>query len=229
MKARLRRQRCSAPWSAPTLRSDGIVLNSGDRTKTREHGPPPAVAADSGAEGVHRPRDCSCARREVHRGDGEREETCGEAASCCTLTAQNGRNSEEAATVIETARCAIYPRFSSEKQNALSIDQQIRKCREYATREGLRVLDECIFTDLAISGAIAARAGLQKLLAAAQTKPRPFDVILVDDTSRLSRDLGDSDRIVKRLKFAGIKVCFVAQGFDSHSESAGMLTAIYGR
>ena len=130
--------------------------------------------------------------------------------------------------MIETARCAIYARFSSEKQNALSIDQQIRKCREYATREGLRVLDECIFTDLAISGATAARAGLQKLLAAAQTKPRPFDVILVDDTSRLSRDLGDSDRIVKRLKFAGIKVCFVAQGFDSDSESAGMLTAIYG-
>ncbi len=128
----------------------------------------------------------------------------------------------------EPARCAIYARFSSEKQNALSIDQQIRKCREYADRAGLRVLDECIFADRAISGATAERAGLQKLLAAAQTKPRPFDVILVDDTSRLSRDLGDSDRIVKRLKFAGIKVCFVAQGFDSDSESAGMLTAIYG-
>ena len=44
-------------------------------------------------------------------------------------------------------RCAIYARFSSEKQNALSIDQQIRKCREHAIRESLNVLDECIFTD----------------------------------------------------------------------------------
>jgi site-specific DNA recombinase len=50
----------------------------------------------------------------------------------------------------------------------------------------------------------------------------------VDDTSRLSRDLGDTDRIVKRLKFAGLRVCFVAQGFDSDSESAGILTAIFG-
>jgi site-specific DNA recombinase len=130
--------------------------------------------------------------------------------------------------VNQSARCAIYARFSSEKQNALSIDQQIRKCRQHADRENLRVLDECIFSDLAISGATSERPGLQRLLAAAQTKPRPFDVILVDDTSRLSRDLGDTDRIVKRLKFAGLRVCFVAQGFDSDSESAGILTAIFG-
>jgi site-specific DNA recombinase len=125
-------------------------------------------------------------------------------------------------------RCSIYARFSSEKQNALSIDQQIRKCREHATREGLSVLDECIFTDSAISGATDERAGLQRLLVAAKTKPRPFDVILVDDTSRLSRKLSDALRIQERLDFAGIRVIFVSQGFDSSAPQSQTLLTVHG-
>jgi len=113
--------------------------------------------------------------------------------------------------VIEPTRCAIYARFSSEKQNALSIDQQIRKCREYADRSGLRVLDDCIFADSAISGATDDRAGLQRLLTCAKEKPPAFNVILVDDTSRLSRKLSDALRIKERLDFAGIRVIFVSQ------------------
>jgi DNA invertase Pin-like site-specific DNA recombinase len=128
----------------------------------------------------------------------------------------------------EPARCAIYARFSSEKQNALSIDQQIRKCREYADRVGLFVLDECIFTDQAISGMTADRAGLQRLLASAKEKPPAFNVILVDDTSRLSRKLVDSLRIFEQLQFAGIRVIFVAQGIDTTSEQADLLVATHG-
>jgi site-specific DNA recombinase len=130
--------------------------------------------------------------------------------------------------VTDLARCAIYARYSNEKQNALSIDQQVRKCREGATREGLHVLDEWIVTDLAISGATDDRAGLQRLLAAAQTKPRPFDVILVDDTSRLSRKLSDALRIKERLDFVGIRVIFVSQGFDSSAPQSQTLLTVHG-
>ena len=77
----------------------------------------------------------------------------------------------------EPTRCAIYARFSSEKQNALSIDQQIRKCREYADGAGLRVLDDCIFADQAISGATDDRAGLQRLLTCAKEKPPSAAVV----------------------------------------------------
>ena len=127
-----------------------------------------------------------------------------------------------------SAGCAIYARFSSEKQNALSIDQQIRKCREYAARENLRVLDECIFADSAISGATHDRAGLQQLLAAAKTKPRQFDVLLVDDTSRLSRKLSDALRIQEQLSFAGVRVIFVSQGFDSSAPQSQTLLTVHG-
>ncbi len=131
-------------------------------------------------------------------------------------------------TVTEFARCAIYARFSSEKQNALSIDQQIRKCREYADRAGLRVLEQCVFADHAVSGATDERAGLQRLLTCAKEKPPAFDVILVDDTSRLSRKLSDALRIKERLDFAGIRVIFVSQGFDSSTPQSQTLLTVHG-
>ena len=128
----------------------------------------------------------------------------------------------------DPARCAIYARFWSEKQNALSIDQQIRKCREYADRAGLRVLDQCIFADRAASGATDERAGLQRLLMSAKEKPRAFDVLLVDDTSRLSRKLSDALRIKEGLDFAGIRVNFVSQGFDSSAPQSQTLLTVHG-
>jgi site-specific DNA recombinase len=130
--------------------------------------------------------------------------------------------------VTESPRCAIYARFSSERQNSLSIDQQIRKCREYAERASLRVLDQFIFADRAVSGATDERAGLQNLLAHARTKPAPFDVILVDDTSRLSRKLSDALRIKEQLDFAGLRVIFVSQGFDSSAPQSQTLLTVHG-
>jgi site-specific DNA recombinase len=130
--------------------------------------------------------------------------------------------------VNNATRCAIYARFSSEKQNALSIDQQIRKCREYADRNGLEVIAEHIYADEAISGATDERHGLQRLLAAANQKRPAFSVILVDDTSRLSRKLSDALRIKERLDFAGIRVIFVSQGFDSSAPQSQTLLTVHG-
>ena len=42
-------------------------------------------------------------------------------------------------------RCAIYARFSSEKQSPLSVADQIRKCREYAAARDWLVLDSHIY------------------------------------------------------------------------------------
>jgi site-specific DNA recombinase len=130
--------------------------------------------------------------------------------------------------VKDNARCAIYARYSSEKQNALSIDQQFRKCREYADRNSLCVLDEHLYFDEAISGATDVRDGLQRLLEAARTQPRPFDVILVDDTSRLTRRLRDGLKIFDDLKLFGIGAIFVSQGLDTRGEDSEMRFAMQG-
>jgi site-specific DNA recombinase len=130
--------------------------------------------------------------------------------------------------VTDTARCAVYARYSSEKQNPLTVDQQIRKCREYADRAGLCVIEQYIFADRAVTGATDERAGLQRLLTCAKEKPRPFDCILIDDTSRLSRRQADSLRIHDELQFLGVRVIFVAQGIDTNSEQAGLLVGVHG-
>src|SRR6516225_10047662 len=148
-------------------------------------------------------------------------QTCQQHGRTCAWT--EGRE-----TVIESNRCAVYARYSSEKQNPLTIEQQIRKCREYAGRHNLRVLDEHTYADEAISGATDDRSNLRRLLAVARQKPRQFDVILVDDTSRLSRRLADSLNIHEDLRFIGIRVIFVAQGIDTSSEQAELLVATHG-
>ncbi|PYU70444.1 MAG: hypothetical protein DMG49_11425, partial [Acidobacteria bacterium] len=125
-------------------------------------------------------------------------------------------------------QCAVYARYSSEKQNSLTIEQQVRKCREYAERHGFTVLDAHIYTDEAICGATDNRAGLQRLLAAATQKPRAFDVILVDDTSRLSRNMIDSLKIFEQLRFVNVRTIFVAQGIDTESEQAELLVTTHG-
>jgi site-specific DNA recombinase len=50
-----------------------------------------------------------------------------------------------------TMRCAVYARFSSDKQNDASTDDQVRLCRERAVAEGWDVV--AVFADKAISGA----------------------------------------------------------------------------
>jgi len=125
-------------------------------------------------------------------------------------------------------RCAIYARFSSDRQSAVSIDDQIRKCREHARREGWAVLDEHLYVDEAISGATTTRMGLQRLLSAAENPTRAFDAILIDDTSRLTRKLADALNLYERLTFSGVRLVAVSQGVDSDSSQAEILFGVHG-
>lgn len=125
-------------------------------------------------------------------------------------------------------RCAVYARYSSDRQSPCSITDQNRKCVQFAAAREWTVLEDYIFADAATTGTISDRAGLQKLLAAAEGKPRPFDVILVDDSSRLSRKLSDALQFSDRLKFVGVRLVFVSQGFDSDSEQSDILMAVHG-
>lgn len=125
-------------------------------------------------------------------------------------------------------RAAIYARFSSDLQRATSIEDQIDAARAYARQQTWRVLDEAIFTDAAVSGASLDRPGIQALKAAAARLPRPFDVLLVEDSSRISRDLSDAVRLLQDLTFAGVRVVYMSQNIDSANEQAETLIAVHG-
>lgn len=127
-----------------------------------------------------------------------------------------------------TMRCAVYARFSSDLQRATSIEDQISTARRFAEGHGWALIDDCIFTDAALSGASLERPGIQALRAAAGRLPLPFDVLLVDDSSRVSRDLADAVRLLQELKFAGVRVIYISQNIDSASEQAETLIAVHG-
>src|SRR5580704_16917874 len=113
-------------------------------------------------------------------------------------------------------RCAIYMRYSSQLRRDASIEDQERRCRERAEREGWPVVEEYVVADRAISGAsVAGRDGLLRLIEVAKRKDRPFDCVLFYDTERFARDLPDLLRSIDTLRFYGVDVVSVADGIDS--------------
>ena len=128
-------------------------------------------------------------------------------------------------------RCAIYARYSSDRQNPRSIDDQVRKCRDHARTNGWQVIDNHIYTDEAISGAQSNRPGYQRLLKivgqSPKTEQHPFDAILVEDTSRLWRDQEEQARALKRMKFVGIRLVG-CDGSDSASASSSLFLGMKG-
>jgi site-specific DNA recombinase len=52
--------------------------------------------------------------------------------------------------------------------------------------------------------------------------------VLVDDSSRIARDIPDAIRVMQQLKLLGIRVIYISQGIDSESEQADALVAVHG-
>jgi site-specific DNA recombinase len=100
-------------------------------------------------------------------------------------------------------RAAIYCRYSSDLQTERSIEDQVALCREVAARDQLAVV--LVFEDRAVSGMAAVdRPGFQSMLQAASN--RLFDVLLVEDLDRFSRDQGDYHSARKQLEFLSIEI-----------------------
>ncbi len=125
-------------------------------------------------------------------------------------------------------RCAVYLRVSTGKQSDSSPEDQLRKCQEFARAHDWKIAEQHIYRDSAVSGAGSDRPGLNRLLEAALASQREFEVVLVDDTSRLSRNLSDALRIIERLKFAGLRFIAVSQNIDTEHEQADLMVGIHG-
>ncbi len=122
---------------------------------------------------------------------------------------------------------AVYARYSSDNQRPTSIEDQHRKCRQYLEPKGWK--EVAFFSDSEISGTVArARQGYQQLLAAA--KEQRFDVIVVDELSRLTRDQEELASLRKRLRFYGVGLIALADGLDTITApgAAGPIMAIKG-
>lgn len=114
-------------------------------------------------------------------------------------------------------------------QRPTSNDDQIRQCRAAAEPKGWAVLDDFIRADSEITGqSMVGRDGLNDLIHLAKTKPRPFDIILIDDTSRLGRYLPDVLKVTDVLDNYGVSVYFAAQGLDSRQPGFRQIFTLHG-
>ncbi len=123
-------------------------------------------------------------------------------------------------------RAAIYARYSSENQRPESIEDQISACRRLAADQKYVIAEAHLYTDKAASGARKDRPGLSALLAAAEQEN--FEVVLVDDLSRVARDNLLMLSIVAELRFQGVRIISVADGLDSSDKEATLGIQIRG-
>ena len=112
-------------------------------------------------------------------------------------------------------KAAVYTRYSTDKQREASIEDQARNCRQRIQREGW-VLTKT-YEDRAATGSRADRGGYQAMLEDARA--RHFDVLLVDDISRLSRDQVEAENTFRRLEHWGVRVIAIGDGYDSDAAS----------
>ncbi len=115
------------------------------------------------------------------------------------------------------SRVAIYSRFSTDRQKQTSIEGQERVCGSYAADRQWPEFKR--FSDSERSGTTTmGRAGLFEMLAAADRGE--FDVLLVEDIDRTSRDAADMHQIAKELDELDIVICTVAGGVVTNIELA---------
>lgn len=96
---------------------------------------------------------------------------------------------------------AIYARYSCDKQNEDSLEDQIRRCREWAARIGLGDCKFVVYTDAAISGTDkgdALREGYRRLRA--DWDAGKFQIVMVDEFSRLSREPVEQAKLYELLQ-----------------------------
>jgi DNA invertase Pin-like site-specific DNA recombinase len=116
-------------------------------------------------------------------------------------------------------RAAVYARYSSDLQSPTSIDDQFALCRAHAVRLGAEVVET--FSDADAHGSSTAhRPGYRQLLAAALTTPPPFDLILVEDLSRLTRQMNETMSLYHRLRLHGVELVGVSDGIASATRGA---------
>jgi len=91
------------------------------------------------------------------------------------------------------------------------------------------LVGEAIRFDEARSAAtVAGRDALHALMVAAKTKPKPFDCLLVDDTSRLARYLPDVLSMNDILLYHGVFIYAVAQRLDCREKASRPLLTLHG-
>jgi DNA invertase Pin-like site-specific DNA recombinase len=123
-------------------------------------------------------------------------------------------------------RVALYARYSSEGQREASIEDQFRNCEAYAARHNWSISQR--YQDKGISGTKdeTGRHGYAAMLQGARANE--FDVLLVDDLSRLSRDSMKTEEVRRLFVYLGIRLIGISDGIDTTNKGHKALSGFKG-
>lgn len=133
---------------------------------------------------------------------------------------------------------AFYARYSGKKQNKLSCDEQIDRGLDMAERGEVRLvkypfsghqltfLGDHLIKDEAKSGRTTMRYGYELMLQL--IREQRIKVVIVDDLSRVCRELGAQVHFYQLLKFHGVELFSICDGISSEDPDAYTLFAIKG-
>lgn len=110
----------------------------------------------------------------------------------------------------------IYARYSSDKQREESIEGQIRECRQYAEKNGIRIVGEYIDRALSASKHTEKRLDFHRMISDSDKKQ--FEAVLVWKLDRFSRNRYDSVLNKKLLSENGVKVISVTEQISDGPE-----------
>lgn len=107
----------------------------------------------------------------------------------------------------------IYARYSSDRQNDASIEQQVEICREYADRNNMTIV--AVYADRAMSGRSDRRPEFQKMMRAADGEH--FNVVIAYKSNRISRNMLHALTYEQRLADAGIELIYAKEEFGNNA------------
>jgi DNA invertase Pin-like site-specific DNA recombinase len=113
----------------------------------------------------------------------------------------------------DVVKAIIYSRVSSGEQGAsgLGLEAQVAKCGEYASRQGLEVIDT--LTEVKSGKSVKARPVLVEALS--RLKSGEAQVLIVAKLDRLSRSLFDFATLLQRAEREGWSVVLLDLGVDT--------------
>ena len=122
-------------------------------------------------------------------------------------------------------KAVVYARYSSERQRAESIEDQVRVCREFAEGRGLEIVE--VYSDEAISGRTDMRPAIQKM--SAESSRGCFSTVVVYKLDRFARDRYDMAVNRKLLRDNGVEVVSATENIPDSPEGIildGMISAM---
>ncbi len=126
---------------------------------------------------------------------------------------------DEVAAPVPRVRCAIYVRCASPSQaTPYPLADQWDACEAYAAKQGWETV--AVYKDNAGSGRKWSRASFDAMMA--QAERGAFDVVLVKDLDRLSRDAAHLHLLLADLKALGVAVHTVYGGEVSEALEASL-------